>query len=152
MTLKTAVDQTPEIKGAWKPGLRALRRGDSKRVEAADTRRLAGSVDLDTTLRDRYPNDSRWDYAVGFRVQSGTDYVYWIEVHPANEGAVRELLNKLVWLRNWIRKGAPALNRLQKEFVWIASGKTSFTQGSPQAKRLAAAGIRQVGRRLKLDG
>jgi hypothetical protein len=64
---KKAVEETPDIKAAFCSGLQALRRSDRQHVSAQDTNRLAGSVDIDTTVKDQYPNDSRWDYAIGHR-------------------------------------------------------------------------------------
>ena len=152
MTFKAAVEATPEIQHAWNRGLQALRGRDRDCVQAGDTRRLSGSVDLDTTLRETYPQRARWDYAIGYRRNTGGEIVYWIEVHPANSGSVTEVLAKLNWLKPWLENNAPRLDELRKEFIWISSGRTSFTNTSPQAKRMALQGLQCVGRRLSIAG
>ena len=151
MTFKTAVEATPEIQNAWKRGLRALRAADSQRIDAEVTRRLSGSVDLDTTLSESCPNDPRWDYAVGYRSNGGGgETVYWIEIHPASSGDVNTVLRKLEWLKKWLADKAPKLNEMRKDFLWISSGRTSFTLSSPQAKRFALLGLRHTGQRFKI--
>jgi len=42
---------------------------------------------------------------------------------------------KLQWLKRWLKNKAPNLNAMRCEFVWLSSGKTSFTPGSTQQKR-----------------
>ena len=149
MTFRAAVEATPEIAKAWKSGLQALRRRDRGRVETKDSRRLTGSVSLDGTLKDTHPNDPRWDYGVGYRsIYSDGETVYWIEIHPANSGEVNTVLDKLGWLKSWLAEKAPYLEKMRKEFIWVSSGRTSFTPSSPQAKRFALLGLRHIGRKL----
>jgi hypothetical protein len=38
------------------------------------------------------------------------EMVYWVEVHPANSGAVNEVLSKLTWLNAWLRDSAPRIS------------------------------------------
>lgn len=149
MSFRTAVNQIPELTGAWQSGLQALKEVDRNRLEVANTRHLNGSVDIDTALLHVCPTDPRWDYAVAYR-QSPEEMVYWIEVHPATQGEIEVLLRKLEWLKRWLRSNASQLDRFRREFIWVSSDRTSFTQSSPQARRLAAAGLRSVGRRLHI--
>lgn len=65
VSFKDSVNNCDEIKNALKPGLSALK-GNSKDVKAADTKLIEGSVDIDEAVRDKYPEDSRWDYVVGY--------------------------------------------------------------------------------------
>ena len=151
MTFKQAVEGTPEIADAWKAGLQALPAVDRQRIDVRKTRSLSGSVNLDSTLRSNYPSESRWDYGVGYRTGGRNgETVYWVEVHPATSGDVSVVLRKLDWLKQWLHDKAPKLNGMRKEFVWISSGKTSFTSSSPQAKRIAAHGFRHSGGRLRI--
>jgi hypothetical protein len=148
VTFKEAVESTAETTDAWQPGLQALTRSDRQRVEVNNSRRLTGSVCLDTALQEDYPSDPRWDYGIGYK--NNVESVYWVEIHPANEGAVETVLSKLAWLKKWLKERANDLDSLQKQFVWISSGKTSFTQSSPQAKRCASQGIKVAGRKLNI--
>jgi hypothetical protein len=60
------------------------------------------------------------------------------------------MLEKVNWLRGWLADEAQPLNKITRRFVWISSGKVALTPGSPQRKRIAAAGIEFVGRKLEL--
>jgi hypothetical protein len=85
MTFRQAVDQTHDLRGACQKGLKALREIDKNRIDTANSRRLKGSVDVESRLQVLYPKERQWAYAVGFS-PSGTreEVIYWIEVHPAN--------------------------------------------------------------------
>ena len=151
MTFKAAVAATPDLAGSWRAGFGALRTADRKYLQAENTRRLVGSADLNKALQRNHPSDPRWDYAIGHNsTNAASEVVYWVEIHPATEGQVKVVLNKLAWLRTWLRKSAPRLDSLQCAFVWISSGRTSFTQLSPQAKILAARGLRHIGARFRI--
>jgi hypothetical protein len=41
---------------------------------------------------------------------------------------------------------AREINALRREFIWVASGKTSFTLTSPQQKKFALLGLQHKGR------
>lgn len=149
MTFKDAVEGTPDVAGAWRPGLQALSRADGAHVRADDPQRLRGSVNIDAALdrKREHQNSPRWDYAVGHQPVNGKgEMIYWIEIHPATEHGITEVLNKLQWLLQWLKDSAPLLRRMPPEFVWVSSGKTSFTARSPQARKLARAKVRSVGR------
>lgn len=148
MTFQAAVRAIPEIQDAWKAGLQALRPADRQRIVARATRQLRGSVDLDSALRDAYPNAQRWDYGIAIRPTKSVETILWVEIHPATDGEIRTVLAKLAWIKEWLRNCAPSIDAFRREFIWISSGNTSFTQRSPQAKRMAQAGLRHVGRLL----
>lgn len=60
MTFQLAIAHSVGMRHAFQPGLHAL--GTNSRVVNCDnTCRITGSVDLDTVLREVYPNDHRWD-------------------------------------------------------------------------------------------
>lgn len=147
MSFRKAVRDTPDIAEAFCEGLRALRKADRQHVSAEDPKRLRGSVDVDRAVKDKYANASRWDYAVGHQVSNqGREMVYWIEIHPAKDAEVKVVISKLEWLKHWLREKAPELNVMYREFIWLSSGRTSFTLSSPQQKRLALLGLQHKGR------
>ncbi len=151
MTFRDAVEKTPGLQGAWRSGLQALRGTDGKHVSVEDTQRLAGSVNVDAALTQSHPNDPRWDYAVGHRPTNRKgEVVYWIEIHPARSGEINVVLGKLAWLKSWLHQSAPHLQAMERVFVWVSSGKTSFTLSSPQQKRFALLGLRHQGRVFKI--
>lgn len=151
MKFRKAVEQTPHLKGAWKAGLGALRAEDKPHVLAEDPRRLQGSVDVDTALRTVEPSANRWDFAIAYRHSNRkTAFVYWVETHTGSQSQIEVVLKKLAWLRSWLRNDGQKLDSFEREFVWIASGPTSFTKGAGQVKVLAAKGIRYAGKVLHI--
>jgi hypothetical protein len=145
LTFERAVEQTPDLIGAWLPGLRALRQADRKRIDAGDPSCIKGSVDVESRLQARYRDERQWDYAIGFQPANlNEEVVYWIEVHPASPGEVRVVLEKLSSLQRWLRSGGAALNTMRKAFIWISSGKTTLTDR--QRRRLTLLGLNQRGR------
>ena len=121
-------------------------------IDATTTRRLTGSVDLDATLATdpTHVNAPRWDYGVGFRTARGERRcAVWIEVQPANPGAVDDMLRKAAWLRSWL-DAHPTLDALTVEGVrvtgtsamfWIPTGRDTVAKGSTSYRKLATSGI-----------
>ena len=150
MTFEEAVAGTEELADAYRVGLGALRARDKKRITCNDPRDLGGSLDVDDALSPSRPNDPRWDYGIGTRKGRRRELVVWIEVHPASSRHVRDVLNKLSWLKSWLVASAPLLNKFRRKFVWVASGRVALPQNSPQRKKLAAQGLHFAGRRYRL--
>lgn len=125
-TFRDAVESTVDIKHGFKSGLTALGK-NSKKIFPEDSRKLQGSVDIDSETRDVYPNESRWDYCLGYN-----DKAYFVEVHPGNEVSV--VLKKLEWLKKWLHDSAPKLNAIKAEnaFHWVTSGNVALIHGSSQ--------------------
>ena len=138
MSFQDAIANTPELKDAFKRGLKALGSHSSK-VKPGDTKKCEGSVDIDRAVKSKYPNDSRWDYAIGYDGQT-----HFIEVHPADTSEVQSVLNKLQWLKKFLMEAAPQLNQEPKRFHWIASGGNRILPNSSQARKLAKSGIKVV--------
>ena len=147
MTFQQAVAQTPEISGAWQAGLQALLEADRNRIQTAEPRNLRGSVNVEQCLARKYPEQRQWDYAVGFQPTNLVEEViYWIEVHPANEGEVRVVLEKLKALKSWLRTNAKKMDEIKRSFIWISSNRTSFTSRSSLARGMSRESLKQVGR------
>jgi len=152
VTFEKAVRSTAAILDHFQKGLQGIREADRNRLQCADTRRLRGSVDLDEALRIVHPNASRWDYAIGIRDTLSADLVVWIEAHPASSSRhVGDVLKKLLWLREWRAREAPALDKMPARYCWVATGKISFPGTSPEARRIAQQGLRFPTRKLDLD-
>ena len=134
-----AVESTPEICASYKNGLQALKRSDTGKVTASDTRKIDGSVDIDAAVKTLYPDANRWDYAIGYDSK-----VCYVEVHPAYTSEIDTMLKKLSWLKGWLKDKAPDLNSLNKmtpAYVWIQSGKCAILPTSHQSKKLAQIGL-----------
>ncbi len=132
---KNAVQATPLLKNAYESGLKALGNHSSK-VNPTDTMNCRGSVDIDAAVKSVYPNACRWNYVVGY-----DDRKYFIEVHSAKTDEVKAVLNKLQWLKDFLVKDAPELDKGKKSFYWIASNGNHILPNSPQVRQLAQKGI-----------
>ena len=139
---KEAVEATPEIRKGYCNGLQALK-GNAAKVAVADTRKLNGSVDIDVCTLELYPNEPRWDYAIGYDGKA-----YFLEVHPANTSNVKEMIQKADWLKQWLQRKAPALKVIagSTTFYWVPSGKYAIQPNSPQYRKLAQSKILLVSR------
>jgi len=90
---------------AAKDGLRTLRGPHRSCIAVTPPTRFTGSIDLDAALARNPPHAhaNRWDYGVGFRAAAEQrTCAVWVEVHPANPGAVSDVLQKAAWLRTWL--------------------------------------------------
>ena len=160
MSFKRAVQaEPPPVNGAYRPGKQALENRHRNLVTCEDTRRLTGSIDLDSALarQPRYASAARWDYGLGYRPPAARrEQAVWIEVHSATTGEVSAVLRKLQWLRDWLNDGAGRLKRMTDRadsdirFVWIASNGDHIPRNSPQARRLSKSAIQRPRRRLSL--
>jgi hypothetical protein len=152
MKFKRAILKTPALATAYRPGLQALRAADIEHITCQKPRILAGSIDVDATLNNALPTAPRWDYAIGVRCDRNTDAVIWIEVHPASSTSnVKDVVNKLNWLKRWSAQPAPALVRLTREYVWVSTGPVAFTANSPHRRQLATVGIRFAGKQYDIQ-
>lgn len=146
MTFQDAVARTSALKHAYQKGLQGLRSTDRAKITCAKTRDLTGSINLDEALAMACPHDPRWDYGIGVRKNGRSEYIVWVEVHPATARGAGEVCEKHSWLKQWLAASAPLLNGMDSQCVWIASGKVALPDSSPQRRKLAAKGIRFVGR------
>ena len=135
-----AVERTAEVSAAYEPGLRALRRAEVGKVVASDGSRLDGSLNIDDAVAQLYPNENRWDYAIGYGQK-----VYFVEIHPAYTGEVPKMIAKLNWLKLWLKAKAPKIDALPKSapaYHWVQSGKSAILPHSREAKLLAKYGLK----------
>ena len=134
-----AVEKVDDIKNAYRAGLHALAPADQPRILIASPRKLEGSVDIDSTTCAKYPNDTRWDYVIAY-----SGLAYYVEVHPATNGEVKVMKSKKLWLQQWLKDKAEALNTYpsaKPRMYWIQSGKCGLLKTSPEYKQAAVAGL-----------
>jgi hypothetical protein len=147
MNFAEAVRRTSDLAQCLMVGLQALG-ANSKKISVPKnrTRNLEGSVDIDDCVKNKYPNDQRWDYVFGYRGR-----VYYIEIHPAGTSEVNVVIAKLNWLKQW-RKQATALESLRNKssYYWIASKGINITRNSKYRRMLDMAGIAGPCSRLDL--
>jgi len=128
------------LQGGYRLGLQALG-ANSNKIDPANTRKLDGSVDIDTCTEEKYPEKNRWDYAIGYDGK-----VYFVEVHPASTSEVRAVLQKLQWLKAWLQKEAPEIikKKANSPYYWVQTGSFQIPKNSRQIFAAVAAGIRPV--------
>ena len=96
------------------------------------------------------PTEPRWDYAIGYQGNNAEEIV-WVEVHPAESGRnLDEMVRKLDWLADWLRRKAWAMNYGPRRTVWVASGKIRFSKGDPKLRALNQRGLEFAGSHLAL--
>lgn len=135
-----AVEGTPDVANGYCPGLQALENVDKTAVKLNDKRKVDGSLNIDKETKLLYPNDPRWDYAVGYDGK-----VFFVEVHPANTSNISEMEKKKEWLKKWLKSKAPLLDALSSghpRFLWVAtkSGVRISNQAS-YMRKLAQLGF-----------
>lgn len=144
---KNAVLATPEVKDCFQQGLKAMGRNSNK-VILSDTRKVDGSLDVDTCVSRLYPNENRWDYVLGYAGNA-----YFVEIHPAQTSEVSTVLKKLQWLKDWLNRKAPEINQLKARektpFYWVQTGKFKIPSTSRQYKQVVDAGLLPIAK-LKL--
>jgi hypothetical protein len=144
MRFQAAVANSNDVRDCYRVGLQAIMEGDRNRLSCRHTRKISGSLHLDAAVAELYPNAARWDYGIGIKKTESKDEAIWVEVHPADANQVQKLIDKLTWLKNWLDNRAMDLMSITERdlpYIWVSSGRVSFQQTSPQARRLALAGI-----------
>lgn len=159
MNFRDAANAAPAAVGqTYRPGKGALESKHRKQVDSGSPRRLTGSIALDAALARQppYSHQPRWDYGIGYEPPQGSECAIWIEVHPAATSNVKEVVDKLNWLRSWLRNEASDLGLMTgaapnvPSYVWIATSGVHIPRNSPQARKLNEYGLRMPVERLRL--
>jgi len=145
-----AVVATPALTSAYCLGLKAVQPVDKAKITCRHSKKLTGSACVDGALKQAMPNAPRWDYAIGYQGDNAEEIV-WVEVHPADSGKnLEEVGKKLGWLTNWLAGEGRAMNYTPRRLVWVASGRSSFSNNDPKLRNLRQRGLEFVGSRLVL--
>ncbi len=138
-SFRTAVENTPDITTCYQVGLRGLGTY-SQKVQLSDNSKCSGSVDIDACTTTKYPQSNRWDYGLCYK-----EKVYFMEVHTANTGEVSTVIRKLQWLKDWLNREAPEINKLkateQTPYVWVQTNGFHILKTSKQYRDAVQAGI-----------
>ena len=133
---RMAVEETPDVANGYCPGLQALENVDKGAVKLKDKRKVDGSLNIDKETKLLYPNDPRWDYAVGYDGK-----VFVVEVHPANTSNISEMAKKKEKKKKWLISKAPLLNALPSghpRFLWVATESGVHISNQASYKRKLA--------------
>ena len=126
---QVAIEKTEEVKNGFCVGKHAKNR-------------LQGSLDIDSQVKALYPNEPRWDYALSY-----DDKIYFFEVHPAETSEVDKVVNKVKWLKCWLKTHAPEINKLPKAehpYTWVQSGRYAILPTAREKMKLSISGINTV--------
>ncbi len=137
--LKNAVASTPDVSGHYCDGLKALRGGDKDKISVGDTTLIGGSLDIDRSTLDLYPDSHRWDYAIEYN-----DETYFIEIHPASTSEVSTMICKLDWLKSWLKNHASNIDRIKAKsgtFNWVYTNRFDILPTSRQYRQAAMKGL-----------
>jgi len=138
MTFRHIAKSIGAIGHCYQAGMQGLGT-DSIRIEIDNTRKLCGSINLDECLKRQYPDTNRWDYILCYNTK-----IHFIEVHPATTNEIATMLNKLQWLKNWLKligKDLKNITHQSNPYHWIASGNVTILRNSPQARKLSKSGL-----------
>lgn len=139
---QVAIEKTEEVKNGFCVGKHAIKSIDRSKVVAANKNRLQGSLDIDSQVKALYPNEPRWDYALSY-----DDKIYFFEVHPAETSEVDKVVNKVNWLKCWLKTHAPEINQLPKAeypYTWVQSGRYAILPTAREKMKLSISGINTV--------
>lgn len=151
MKFQTAVKKSAHLSNAFREGLQALRKRDRRHIEAEDTRKITGSIDVDSAYVAVDPQANRWDFGIAYQHTNRNDeVVYWVETHTASDSEIGTVLRKAAWLQQWFRGKGKYLARFEKDIVWVSSGTTRLTLSAPKRKRMAELGLRCCGQKLHI--
>jgi len=140
---KQAIEKTPDVATGYCNGLKAIETIDKQSISITNISKLDGSLNIDKQTMTIYPEDPRWDYAIGYDGK-----VYFVEVHPANTSNIKEMANKKKWLIDWLRDKAPEMNALPSgapKYIWaVTKAGIHISKQSIYAKQLAQLGLKPV--------
>ena len=137
---QVAVENTTDVKNGFRVGKQAIKSVDRSKVVATNNKKVQGSLDIDSQVKALYPNDPRWDYALSY-----DDKIYFFEVHPAETSEVDKVVNKVKWLKCWLKTQAPKINELPKAehpYTWVQSGRYAILPTAREKMKLSASGIK----------
>ncbi|NJL18958.1 MAG: ATP-binding protein [Bdellovibrionaceae bacterium] len=151
MTFQKAVDKIPQLNGAFKAGMEALRSRDASHINAEDTRKICGSIDLDAAYTPVDPHGNRWDYGIAYQhINRRKEVVYWVETHTADTSEFKVVIRKARWLLNWLKADGRPAATLERDIYWVASGATKLSLGAPQRRQMAEVGLQYAGSVLRI--
>ncbi len=146
-----AVEATSVVGHAFHAGIQALEEQHKQMLE--DKHLATGSLALDETLKKTKPHGDahRWDYAIGLSAANNKERVLWLEPHRAGSGEAQTVIDKLEWLKGWLRDSAPELDKLHKAFVWLGTNKENPNDRRRRNDFAQKHGLRRVSGRLRLS-
>jgi len=141
---KRAVEATPDVRNCYQSGLQAVESKDRNKFRLRNSRNCQGSLFIDHCLESqgKYANENRWDYAICYDGE-----VFFAEVHPAITHEVPRMINKLNWLKKWLKDQAPRIEELKAHsspYIWIQTSGNHIIPTTSQYRQMAEAKLKTV--------
>jgi hypothetical protein len=143
--LGTALNAGSPLRGQIKHGLRALKNVDHELIATAIRSEVGDSLDLDTAMRDEFPQANRWDYLLSV---PHIKQIVGLEPHSARDSEISVVIAKKRQAFDYLRDHLPPKFRVAK-WIWVSHGRTSFSMMESAKRRLDQEGIAYEGRMLK---
>ncbi len=141
--LRLACSNTKDVKDSFCSGLGAIQKSERMKIKVPDTRKIYGSINIDESTKERYPNANRWDYAIEYDNET-----FFIEIHPATTNEIKTVLTKLEWIKLWLCNEATAINAIKSgrrnPYHWVSTVAIAILPNSKYAKILAQAKLTPV--------
>ncbi len=142
--IRRALLDESELLARVADGLGALKRADRECFEREIRNAFADSLDLNEAMRPGRDRDHRWDCLLGHHA---SETVIAVEPHSAAQGEVSVIISKCTrakeQLRDHLRDGVKIA-----KWLWVASGKVTFSGIEKAARQLDQHGVEFVGTRV----
>lgn len=88
---------------------------------------------------------------IGWTHEGHAEVAVWLEVHPASStGNMKDIVEKLEWLRRWMSTRGQGFQRLPGIKIWLATGRCVFKGTDPKLKQLQQLGVQFYSKRLDI--
>lgn len=135
-----AIENTEEVKNGFCVGKQAIKSIDRGKVVETNNKKVQGSLDIDSQVKALYPDEPRWDYALSYN-----DKIYYFEIHPAETSEAEKVVDKLRWLKSWLKTKATEIDKLPKSehpYTWVQSGRYAILPTAREKMKLSVSGIK----------
>lgn len=144
-TLRTVLLPGSWLQSLVQAGIDAVHGKDREAIDVDIRKSFVESLDLDTALKQQYPNGPRWDYLLAYRP---CNKVIGMEVHPASKEADADVVIKKKQAAEQQLVGHLVSGQKIDDWYWVASGQGEVLRHEKRGRRLDQHGILFVGRRL----
>lgn len=135
--IRDALRETSRLRALVRDGLGAMKGEHRARLDTALGRDSADSLDVDEALREKHPQDNRWNYLLG---HEPTRHLVGVESHAAREDQIGNVIQKrkaaLDQLREHLKDGVTV-----HSWLWLSSGDVQFADTEKARRRLDQAGF-----------
>lgn len=136
---QVAIENTEEVKNGFCVGKHAIKSIDRSKVVAAKKINCKVALILIVKLKHYILMN-----LVGTMLYRMMTRFIFFEVHPAETSKVNKVVNKVKWLKCWLKTHAPEINKLPKAehpYTWVQSGRYAILPTAREKMKLSISGI-----------